>query len=189
MEELADAKASYTIRLSSDNGTSFKNNEGETLFKADLYKGEKLLATDVSWRWALDGNVIVAMQYLARAESVDGTAILTVAAYIGNNEVATTEITLTNIVEPTNLIIKTSSGNIFKNNLINTTLTATLWRGGKEIDKEGKDYSYIWTKTDDEGNPDEIWNQDHSYSQKTIEITQRDVFRRAQFECNVEPLG
>ena len=43
-----------------------------------------------------------------------------------------------------------------------------------------KDYSYIWTKTDDEGNPDEIWNQDHSYSQKTIEITQKDVFRRAQ---------
>lgn len=97
MEELADAKAPYTIRLSSDNGTSFKNNEGETLFKADLYKGEKLLATDVSWRWALDGVVTVGMQYLVKAKDITDTAVLTVAAYVGNLEVATTEITLTNV--------------------------------------------------------------------------------------------
>lgn len=167
----------------------FKNNEGESLVKATLWKGGKVVSRDVSWRWALDGVVTVGMQYRVQAKDITDTAVLTVSGYVGNTEVATTEITLTNIVEPTNLIIKTSSGNIFKNNLINTKLTATLWRGGKEIDKEGKDYSYIWTKTDDEGNPDEIWNQDHSYSQKTIEITQRDVFRRAQFECNVEPLG
>lgn len=97
MEELADAKAPYTIRLSSDNGTSFKNNEGETLFKADLYKGEKLLATDVSWRWALDGVVTVGMQYRVQAKNIDETAVLTVSGYIGNKEVATTEITLTNV--------------------------------------------------------------------------------------------
>lgn len=97
MEELADAKAPYTIRLSSDNGTSFKNNEGETLFKADLYKGEKLLATDVSWRWALDGVVTVGMQYRVQAKDITDTAILTVSGYVGNTEVATTEITLTNV--------------------------------------------------------------------------------------------
>lgn len=97
MEELADAKAPYTIRLSSDNGTAFKNNEGETLFKADLYKGEKLVATDVSWRWALDGVVTVGMQYLVKAKDIDETAVLTVAGYVGNKEVATTEITLTNV--------------------------------------------------------------------------------------------
>ena len=128
------------------------------------------------------------MQYLVKAKDIGETAVLTVAGYVGNTEVATTEITLTNLVEPTNLVIKTSSGNIFKNNLINTTLTATLWRGGKEIDKEGKEYSYIWTKTDDDGEPDILWNQTHSYSQKTIEITQKDVFRRAQFECDIEPI-
>lgn len=97
MEELADAKAPYTIRLSSDNGTSFKNNEGETLFKADLYKGEKLLATDVSWRWALDGVVTVGTQYRIQAKDITDTAVLTVSGYVGNLEVATTEITLTNV--------------------------------------------------------------------------------------------
>ena len=189
IDKAVEDRLPYRIELATTSGTTFKNNEGESLVQPQLYKGGKPFTTDVSWRWALDGVVTVGMQYLVKAKDIDDTAVLTVAGYVGNTEVATTEITLTNLVEPTNLIIKTSSGNIFKNNLINTTLTATLWRGGKEIDKEGKDYSYIWTKTDDEGNPDDIWNQDHSYSQKTIEITQKDVFRRAQFECNVEPLG
>lgn len=99
MEEMADAKAPYTIRLSSDNGTAFKNNEGETLFKADLYKGEKLVATDVSWRWALDGVVTVGMQYLVKAKDIDETAVLTVAGYVGNTEVATSQMTLVNLTE------------------------------------------------------------------------------------------
>lgn len=97
MEEMAEAAVPYTIKISSDNGTTFKNSEGESLFKANLYKGEKLLASDVTWRWALDGNVTVGMQYLARASTINDTAVLTVSAYIGNNEVATTEITLTNV--------------------------------------------------------------------------------------------
>lgn len=97
VNELVEASIPYTIKVSSDNGTVFKNATGTSTFKARVFKGEKEITSDVSWRWALDGNVIVAMQYLARAENVDGTAILTVAAYIGNNEVATTEITLTNV--------------------------------------------------------------------------------------------
>ncbi|MCY7171788.1 CHAP domain-containing protein [Streptococcus gallolyticus subsp. gallolyticus] len=97
MEEMAEAAVPYTIKISSDNGTTFKNSEGESLFKANLYKGEKLLASDVTWRWALDGNVTVGMQYLAKASTIKNTAVLTVSAYVGNNEVATTEITLTNV--------------------------------------------------------------------------------------------
>lgn len=97
VNELVEASIPYTIKVSSDNGTVFKNATGTSTFKARVFKGEKEITSDVSWRWALDGNVIVAMQYLARAENIDGTAVLTVSAYIGNNEVATTEITLTNV--------------------------------------------------------------------------------------------
>lgn len=90
--------------------------------------------------------------------------------------------------EPILMIIKTSNGIIFKNNLINTVLTATLWQGGEEIDKDGSQFSYIWTKTDAYGNPDILWNQTHTYSSKSIAITQQDVFIRAQFECNIQPI-
>lgn len=97
LERLVEDAKPYNIRISTDNGTMFKNNEGESLVKATLWKGGKVVSRDVSWRWALDGVVTVGMQYLAKAENINDTAVLTVAAYVGNNEVATTEITLTNV--------------------------------------------------------------------------------------------
>lgn len=97
LEKLVDDAKPYTIRISSDNGITFKNGEGESLIKATLWKGNKVLDADVTWRWALDGNVSVGMQYLAKASTIKDTAALTVSAYIGDNEVATTEITLTNV--------------------------------------------------------------------------------------------
>lgn len=97
VNELVEASIPYTIKVSSDNGTIFKNATGTSTFKARVFKSEKEITSDVSWRWALDGNVTVAMQYLAKASTIKDTAVLTVSAYVGNNEVATTEITLTNV--------------------------------------------------------------------------------------------
>ena len=97
LERLVEDAKPYNIRISTDNGTMFKNNEGESLVKATLWKGGKVVNQDVSWRWALDGVVTVGMQYLVKAKNIDETAVLTVSGYIGNKEVATTEITLTNV--------------------------------------------------------------------------------------------
>lgn len=102
LERLVEDAKPYNIRISTDNGTMFKNNEGESLVKATLWKGGKIVSRDVSWRWALDGNVTVATQCLVKAKDIDETAVLTVSAYIGNNEVATTEITLTNVNDGSN---------------------------------------------------------------------------------------
>jgi hypothetical protein len=97
VNELVEASIPYTIKISSDNGTVFKNATGTSTFKARVFKGEKEITSDVTWRWALDGNVTVGMQYLVKASAIKDTAVLTASAYIGNNEAATTEITLTNV--------------------------------------------------------------------------------------------
>lgn len=97
IEQAVESKLPYRIELATTGGVTFKNNEGETIVKPSLYKGNLPYTTDVTWRWALDGVVTVGMQYLAKASAIKDTAVLTVAAYIGNNEVATTEITLTNV--------------------------------------------------------------------------------------------
>lgn len=102
VNELVEASIPYTIKVSSDNGTVFKNSTGTSTFKARVFKGEKEITSDVSWRWALDGNVTVGMQYLVKAKDIDETAVLTVAGYVGNTEVATTEITLTNVNDGSN---------------------------------------------------------------------------------------
>jgi hypothetical protein len=155
MEEMAEAAVPYTIKISSDNGTTFKNSEGESLFKANLYKGEKLLASDVSWRWALDGNVTVAMQYLAKASTIKDTAVLTVSAYIGNNEVATTEITLTNVNDGAdgadgNDGLPGKDGVGLKSTVVtyglstSETTQPTSWTAQVPTLTKGK---YLWTKT------------------------------------------
>ena len=152
VNELVEASIPYTIKVSSDNGTIFKNATGTSTFKARVFKGEKEITSDVTWRWALDGNVIVAMQYLARAENVDGTAILTVAAYIGNNEVATTEITLTNVNDGADGA-KGDTGET-GNGIANTVITYGLstsettepatWASNMPVLVKGM---YLWTRT------------------------------------------
>lgn len=97
VNELVEASTPYTIKVSSDNGTVFKNSTGTSTFKARLFKGEKEITSDVTWRWALDGVVTVGMQYRVQAKDITDTAVLTVSGYVGNTEVATTEITLTNV--------------------------------------------------------------------------------------------
>lgn len=189
IDQAIESKLPYRIELATTGGTTFKNNEGETTVKPSLYKGNLPYTTDVTWRWALDGVVTVGMQYRIQAKDITDTAVLTVAAYVGNLEVATTEITLANMVEQIDLVILTSNGNTFKNNNIASTLTATLWRGNKEIDKDGTEFSYVWKKINSDETPDENWNQDHSYSQKSIRITEADVFRRATFSCEVQYVG
>lgn len=152
LEKLVDDAKPYTIRVSSDKGISFKNGEGESTIKATLWKGNKVLDTDVSWRWALDGNVSVGMQYLARASIIKDTAVLTVSAYIGNNEVATTEITLTNVNDGADGAKgdKGETGNGIANTVITyglstsgTTEPAT-WASNMPVLVKGM---YLWTRT------------------------------------------
>ena len=96
-ERLLEASKSYTIKLSTDNGVMFKNNTGQTIITPTLYKGGKIISNDVTWRWSLDGNATTGMTYLIKGSSITNTATLSVAAYIGNNEVARDELTFVNV--------------------------------------------------------------------------------------------
>ena len=155
LEKLVDDAKPYTIRISSDNGITFKNGEGESLIKATLWKGNKVLDADVTWRWALDGNVSVGMQSLVRASTIKNTAVLTVSAYIGNNEVATTEITLTNVNDGAdgadgNDGLPGKDGVGLKSTVVtyglstSETTQPTSWTAQVPTLTKGK---YLWTKT------------------------------------------
>lgn len=189
MQQLAEENAPYKAVTLTTNGLTFKNSEGSTTLTARLYKGSKEIMPE-SYEWTIDGVAISgnSEQHEITAEDINGKAVVRWSAVINGVTVAFDEVTLTNLAEPILMSIMTSNGNLFKNNLINTVLTATLWRGGKEIDTDGSQFSYIWTKTDADGVADTAWNQAHTYSSKSITITQQDIFRRAQFECAIEPI-
>jgi len=97
LAELVEANTPYTIKLARNNSLIFKNGQGETIITPSLYKADKPITADVTWRWALDGNVTNSMIYTVKGADVTEQSVLTVAAYIGNDEVATTEIDVINV--------------------------------------------------------------------------------------------
>lgn len=101
-ERLFEAAKPFSIKLSTDNGIVFKNNTGQTVITPSLFKGGKPISANVTWRWSLNGNVTTGMTYTVKGSDVANTVTLTVAAYIGNTEVAVDEITLVNVTDGKN---------------------------------------------------------------------------------------
>ncbi|HEM2697355.1 TPA: phage tail protein [Streptococcus suis] len=98
-ERLFEASKPYLIKLATDNGVIFKNGTGQSIVTPTLYKGGKPLTANVTWRWSLDGAVKTGMTYTVRGADVTDTSTLTVAAYIGNDEVAVDELTFVNVLD------------------------------------------------------------------------------------------
>ncbi|GGE26250.1 phage tail spike protein [Streptococcus himalayensis] len=98
LERLFENAKPYSIKLSTDNGVMFKNNIGESTVTPTLYRGDKIIP-NVTWRWSLDGQVATGLFYTVRGNMIESTSVLTVAAYVGNTEVAVDEISFVNVLD------------------------------------------------------------------------------------------
>lgn len=195
LKELVDQATPYHFDIVSDNGLTFKNNDGNTTLTARVYKGSNIDEVSVdSFEWLIDGVKFggTAKSQLVSASQVTGTAVVRYNAKIGNTVIGGVEVTIQDIsdgISPINLVIESSNGYQFKNNVINTTFTAILYQDNKEIDSDGTKFAYVWSKTKSDGTADAAWNLAHQSSQKSITITNSDVWQRATFDCTAEPLS
>ncbi len=194
MQEIINANTPYRPDITSTNGLQFKNGTGTTTLGAHIYFGsdDKETTAD-SYEWSKDGIVVAPTQTITvDASGVADKAVYSFKATIGGKVVANQSVTITNVddgTSPINLVIDSSNGYQFKNNIINTTFTAILYQNNKEIDSEGTKFAYIWTKTNADGTVDAAWNLAHQTSRKSITITNSDVWQRATFDCTAEPLN
>ncbi|WP_252899492.1 phage tail protein [Lactococcus fujiensis] len=196
LQALVDANTPYKAELTTDNGVQFKNNATptSTTLGAHIFKGSSTTETIAdSYEWFKDGVSIATTQTLTvNATDVTSTAVYSYQATIAGKVVASKSVTITNVndgTSPINLVIDSSNGYQFKNNIINTTFTAILYQNNKEIDSDGTKFAYIWSKTNSDGTVDTAWNLAHQTSQKSITITNSDVWQRATFDCTAEPLN
>ena len=196
MKQLAEENAPYKAQTLTTNGLTFKNSEGSTTLTARLYKGSKEIVPE-SYVWTIDGVAISgnSERHEITAEGINGKAVVRWSAVINGVTVAFDEVTIADVsdgtdgISPINLVIESSNGYQFKNNVINTTFTAILYQNNKEIDSNGTKFAYVWYKTNRDGTADTAWNLAHQSSQKTITITNSDVWQRATFDCTAEPLN
>ena len=91
---IEDAKP-YTIKLVTDNGTAFKNGQGQSVVTPTLIKGNKVINS--GWRWVVDGVIkATSSSYIVRASDISQKMVLTVSAWVDNKEVASEQVTFLN---------------------------------------------------------------------------------------------
>jgi hypothetical protein len=84
--------------------------------------------------------------------------------------------------------ITSSRGSVFKPGDTSTTLTATVYQGTQDITNTLADTQFRWTRSSDDYDGDQIWNQNHYTAGRSITITPDDVSSRATFTCNIYEL-
>lgn len=96
MAELIEEHLPYTLKMSASTGTSFKNGTGESIVTPELYKGQKKI-TDATYRYYFGSEMTTGQTYKVLASGIENKQVLTVAAYIGNDEVTRDELTFVNV--------------------------------------------------------------------------------------------
>lgn len=143
MNALVEANKSYTCSILTDNGTVFKNGEGSTLLTASVMDVGKDVTDNFTITWYRDGvQFTTGTSVSVDAGDVQEKAVYRFEAANASGVVkGSYEVTLTNISDGSDAIllqIDSSNGNIFKNNLISTTLTVTIMVGENRIDSSEK---------------------------------------------------
>ena len=82
--------------------------------------------------------------------------------------------------DPIQVVITSTGGDIFKNGLGSTTLSAVCYQAGVEIDSAGNG-TYTWTKYDQNGTIDTTWGTSGSKTGKTLSVSNTDVDTKATF--------
>ena len=84
------------------------------------------------------------------------------------------------------LEIISSNGNIFKNNIVDTVLSARVYKGKKDVTDELPASSFRWKRTSLNSTRDAKWNDADGIGVKSITITREDINQRATFTCEID---
>ena len=100
LQQLIDASIPYEIRVSASNGTSFKNNEGESELTVELLKSGITQEAEFFFK---NGDSIIGKgtKLLVKASDFDNVLNLTIGAYVNNSLVAEKTLTFTDTVDGT----------------------------------------------------------------------------------------
>lgn len=82
--------------------------------------------------------------------------------------------------DPIQVIVTSTGGDVFKNGVGSTVLTAVVYQAGAEIDADGKG-TYTWTKYNKDGAIDTSWGTSGSKTGKTLSVSSADVATKATF--------
>jgi hypothetical protein len=175
----------------------------DTLVTYQWYKQDSTVSTDqgagVGWR-KLNGTTNYGITgYTTNEITVPNSAVLNIAVFkcqikdidpASNtyNDYFYDTVTIVDQSDPVQVSVTSSGGDVFKNGVGSTTLTAKLFRAGEEIDSAGTTYAYKWYKYDKDSALVANWGGagiDYKTG-KTLSVGSNDVDVKATFIVEVE---
>lgn len=160
MAKLAEQAIPYELKLSTDNGTTFKNNVGQSVLKASLERNGKIYQPLLFYK---NGDAIIGTgnQLVVKPTDFENTLQITVEAYLDDELAASAEVTFTEVVDGErgpkgdkgdrgNDGLPGKNGVGIKNTTVtyglsdNETTQPTNWTANPPALVKGK---YLWTKT------------------------------------------
>ena len=160
MAKLAEQAIPYELKLSTDNGTTFKNNVGQSVLKASLERNGKVYQPLFFYK---NGDAIIGTgnQLVVKPTDFENTLQITVEAYLDDELAASAEVTFTEVVDGErgpkgdkgdrgNDGLPGKNGVGIKNTTVtyglsdNETAQPTNWTANPPALVKGK---YLWTKT------------------------------------------
>ena len=160
MAKLAEQAIPYELKLSTDNGTTFKNNVGQSVLKASLERNGKVYQPLLFYK---NGDAIIGTgnQLVVKPTDFENTLQVTVEAYLDDELAASAEVTFTEVVDGErgpkgdkgdrgNDGLPGKNGVGIKNTTVtyglsdNETAQPTNWTANPPALVKGK---YLWTQT------------------------------------------
>lgn len=198
-------------------GNVFKNGTVTSLkAQCDLWRGSVIDTTNVTYQWYQQDSSIVADQgggigWRKLTETANVTTgvtsnLLTIynsavssfgvfkciikdtdAASNTYNQTFIDTISFIDNSDPIQISITSSGGDVFKNGVGSTTLTARVFQAGNEIDASGTKYTYKWFKYDKNGTLDPNFGGTgiNYKSGKTLAVGDADVDVKASFSVEI----
>ena len=163
-------------QVTTPSGMVFKNGGGTSLTaKAELLRASGLDTTNNTYTWQkmitgvwttlITGNALGATGFATDTLTIPATAVVGLVMFRCNivdndsasptfNQTFTASCTIVDQTDPIQVNITSSAGDVLKNGVGSTTLTAKLFQAGAEIDVAGVAYPYKWYKANQTGTPD-----------------------------------
>jgi hypothetical protein len=175
----------------------------DTLVTYQWYKQDSTVSTDqgagVGWRKLNSITNYGITGYITNEITVPNSAVLNIAVFkcqikdidpASNtyNDYFYDTVTIVDQSDPVQVSVTSSGGDVFKNGVGSTTLTAKLFRAGEEIDSAGTTYAYKWYKYDKDSALVANWGGagiDYKTG-KTLSVGSNDVDVKATFIVEVE---
>jgi hypothetical protein len=206
---IADAVASLP------NGNIFKNGQISSLTaQCQLWRGSVIDNTLVAYQWYKQDSGVTTDQgggvgwlkltsgsaeqgFNGNTLTIPNSAVLNIGVYkciikdtdSGSNTYNKTfmdTVTIVDQSDPIQVFITSSGGDVFKNGVGSSVLTAKVFQGGAEIDTSGSKYTYRWYKYNMAGDLVTNFGGTNAYKTgKTLTVGDADVDTKATFSVEI----